>query len=150
MSTLVPSDTPLLVCLAAGAPSLRAPRGRGPRLPGAKVGRAGRGRHQAVPRHREGLPGPLGEAKYTTMFISTTNASRKYVLPPSHQESRVDSGIAKLRKARSGGQQMRMDAFFGAAPAAASSSLSGQKRKVGIVVGQGGPSRDKKSSLCSV
>lgn len=49
------------------------------------------------------------------------------------QESRVDAGIAKLRKARAGGQQMRMDAFFKATPATAgaggSSSLAGAKRK---------------------
>jgi len=42
---------------------------------------------------------------------------------------RIATGIAKLKKARTGGQQMRMDAFFKSVPSDAPPPSSGVKRK---------------------
>lgn len=44
-------------------------------------------------------------------------------------EERIKSGLAKLKKARSGGSQMRMDSFFKAVPSDAPPPASGVKRK---------------------
>ena len=49
------------------------------------------------------------------------------------QQARIESGIAKLKKARAGGQQLRMDAFFTSVPKVAAvggaGAGSGGKRK---------------------
>ena len=42
---------------------------------------------------------------------------------------RVSSGIAKLKKARGSGQQMRMDSFFKSVPSTAPPAAAGVKRK---------------------
>jgi len=44
-------------------------------------------------------------------------------------EERISGGIKKLAKARSGGQQMRMDSYFSSLPSSAKPDAAGGKRK---------------------
>jgi len=45
------------------------------------------------------------------------------------KQERIETGVAKLKKARTGGQQMRLDGFFAKAPPLPGAEKAGEKRK---------------------
>jgi hypothetical protein len=57
---------------------------------------------------------------------------------------RIAGGIAKLKKARSGGSQMRMDSFFKSVPSSAPPAAAGVKRKADEPKPKGGAGGGKK------
>lgn len=66
--------------------------------------------------------------------------------PQGFNANRVTSGLVKLRKARTGGSQMRMDSFFKSVASTAPPPAAGVKRKAdedkkGAKGGKGGPSK---------